>query len=178
MSRRYPLAPLLDALGCDETTVKARLGLDHRQVARYVAQGLTERRADELASKGGAHPAAIWFDFGMAEESVPCAECSELFVPTRKGHRYCSTRCGDRAYNREWKRRRYQSDAAHREAKKASNAAYKATAGRVIRMKDRAYHAAQRDRRNAARRERYWRNAEREKAAARARYHASKETAV
>ncbi len=55
---RYPLQPLLAALGC-QTINQAR----HRhglQLWEYAERGLTEDHADRLAIRLGLHPAMVW----------------------------------------------------------------------------------------------------------------------
>lgn len=122
MSGRYPFAALLAALGCDEQTVKARLGLDYRQVARYMAQGLTEKRADELATAAGLVHLEVWPDV-VADCWVECAStgCPVLFVPRdAKGHQlYCSATCRHRE-----RARRYRATEAGKAAARRANRTY------------------------------------------------------
>ena len=103
--RRYEWQTLLDVIGCDDRTVKARLGLDHRQVARYRAGGLTERRADELATAAGWPTLLIWphmVDDALDAVWVECADraCTEMFLPSQANQKFCSRRCGRRARQR------------------------------------------------------------------------------
>lgn len=39
------------------------IGISHRSVARFVAEGIPEYRADQLAIALGVHPCAIWPDW-------------------------------------------------------------------------------------------------------------------
>jgi hypothetical protein len=108
--RRYPLQPLLDALHVDQDTVKGRLGLDHRQVTRYVNEGLTERRAEELAVQAGIPPLNVWPEMeadAFADHAKECAsaDCPVRFVPrdARGQQRYCSDTCRNREKIRRYR---------------------------------------------------------------------------
>ena len=102
---RYPWQALLDVIGCDDQSVKSRLGLDHRQVARYRREGLTERRADELATTAGWPTLLIWpemVDDALKQQWVQCADRArtELFLPYRANQIYHSKRCARRSRQR------------------------------------------------------------------------------
>ena len=126
--RRYPFANLCEALHVTPTDLKRRLGLDHRQLSRYLEQGLPEARADELAVRLGLVAANVWpemIDHAIEDASVECAErsCSETFVPSRSGQRYCSRRCGNRVRARE-RQAKLREDPAYREAERLRRRRY------------------------------------------------------
>jgi hypothetical protein len=147
---RYPLQPLLAALGCDERSVKARLGLDHRQVARYATDGLTEARAEQLAAMAGLLAIEVWpemIDDAIAELPA-CDRCGERYVPVRKAQRWCSARC--RNYNAQaaHQRRRWAADPEWAEAQRervrryrAETAAYQRAQAKVRYQRRRAREA-------------------------------------
>jgi len=144
---RYPFQSLLDALNVDQDTVKVRLRLDRRQVANYVRHGLTEKRADELAAKGGKHPFEVWpemLEDAIAAAEVECADekCDRLFVPAPR-QKFCTPACQQRDGARRWHRRKYQ-DPEWRERQRArvrdareGNQRALAIAARVRRERDR-----------------------------------------
>lgn len=191
--RTYPFQPLLDAIRCDDTTVKARLGLDFRQVARYHANGLTERRADELACKARLDPYLVWpemIDHNIEDASKECAadDCAITFVPASRLQRYCSHRCNARVSAR----RRYAESAEVRERRKAHAKRSRAQAGRSLRfmpsrqpdarrVQSRRYYEQHAEEIRAKRRERYASDAEHRAmklAEARTRYHLNKNDAA
>jgi hypothetical protein len=134
---RYPFASLLRLLHCDESTVKSRLGLDHRQVARYLREGLTERRACELAAIAGVHEYDAWHemtDHRIAASSKQCADCPAWFVPShmRPDQRFCSDRCRQRQWLRNY-RRTPEGKAKHAEYDRR----YYAECGDYVRARER-----------------------------------------
>ena len=113
--RRYPFANLCEALHVTPTDLKRRLGLDHRQLSRYLEQGLPEARADELACRLGLVTVNVWpemIEHAIEDTSVECAadDCCERFVPRDKANIWCSRRCYQRV-----KMRRYRATEAGRE---------------------------------------------------------------
>ena len=170
-ARRYSWQALLDVLALDDQTVKARLGLDHRQVARYRSEGLTERRGDELATKAGLPTLLVWPEMAvdaLVDAQKPCAECRDLFVPSRASHVYCSVICRDRCYKREYARAKYQTDPEWRDKQRVrvkqarqGNRRAESIAARERRRRrgqaavdyDRAYYQANRERILAKKRE-------------------------
>lgn len=134
LSASYPLSALCDALHCDVNSLKTRCGIDHRQAARYSAEGLTEARADQLAVRAGLNPLEVWPSFGQ----VPCHECGGMFAPRRKGHRFCTKVCSRRL----WQRQRYRTDPAFAAMKIASARGYYRDNGDYVRAREnRRYHA-------------------------------------
>lgn len=145
MSRRYPLQPLLDAAGLSLSALRDRFPMSGPTYRNARQVGLTEQQADRYACGLGLVAVTVWpemIDHAIEDASVECesCSCSVQFIPTRKGHRFCSTRCSYREKNR----RLYERDEAHRERKKAESAAYRASAGRAIRIQQAAYRAANR----------------------------------
>lgn len=58
---RYPLDPLLDALGLRSLNqAAARIGVSGATLYEYRDRGLTAHVADRLAVKAGLHPAMVW----------------------------------------------------------------------------------------------------------------------
>jgi len=93
--RRYPLQALVDASGLGEDALRRRVGLSGTMLQRAREMGLTDKAADRYAVRVGLHPFEVWpemVDHGIEDAAVECAErsCSERFIPTRKGHRFCS----------------------------------------------------------------------------------------
>lgn len=66
----WPLEPLLDIIGGSRDQACKKLGLSGDSRKRCERDGLTERRADELAIRAGFHPWEVWPAMGtlaMAE---------------------------------------------------------------------------------------------------------------
>jgi hypothetical protein len=111
---RYPLAALLEATCLTESEFSIRMrnkgiSFDGTTLKRARENGLVESAADKYATAIGVVPWVIWpewLDNIIADESIPCEECGESFVPVRSGVRFCSRACSQRAY----KRRRYHED--------------------------------------------------------------------
>jgi hypothetical protein len=58
---RYPLQPLLDAIGADSLRDAAdRLGTSVTSLRHYRDDGLTLQVADRLTIAAGLHPAMVW----------------------------------------------------------------------------------------------------------------------
>lgn len=165
--KRYPVAPLAEAMGVSFNQAMMRLGVSGSTMQDYRARGVTEQVAERLATRAGLPAAYVWpelVDDRIADESVPCEECGGLFVPSRRGHRFCTPKCGQRKASREWARRKYQTDPVFREAAKARAAKYRAAYGRADRLRSKRWRDANLER-----------SREREREAARRRYHAKKE---
>lgn len=61
---RYPLEPLLDALGQPPLkTASRRLHTHPRQMYRWREYGIDEYQADRLAVTAGLHPGLVWRDW-------------------------------------------------------------------------------------------------------------------
>lgn len=127
--RRYPFADLARAMGVTEAAACRHLNLAGSTAKEYRHRGVTARVADRLAAKAGLPVAAVWpswVDDLIADQSRPCVECGQPFVPSRSGVRYCGPACSTRRASREWHRRRYQTDPDHRAAKIEAARAYRA----------------------------------------------------
>lgn len=118
MSRRYPLEPLFALTGWTLNQVNRLAPCNGYEYQRRRTVGVTERTADRLAVAAGFHPWSVWPE--LAEEaSLECPECGGRFVPTRKGHRFCTPQCRLRL----WKRNRYATDPAYAEKVRAQRRA-------------------------------------------------------
>jgi hypothetical protein len=180
--KRYPLEPLFAAMGMSPNQACMSLGVAGSTQQKYRAEGVIERTAEMLATRAGFHVFEIWPE--MVEDrlddcSLPCEDCGTPFLPTRKGHRFCSTRCQHRAVQRINQRRRYWTDPDYRERKLAKIRAERATPAppavvRARRAKAAAARARKREDYNAAAREWYWANRDEYNARRRERYAAKK----
>lgn len=144
---RYPLQPLLDMAGMTLNELRQVCPMNGPVYHNARTLGLTEAQADRWACKVGLVPWLIWPDW-LDDALVECAEpsCDVRFVPSRKTNIYCSRACMCRTKNREAQRRRYQTDPAFREAKKAANRGYYVEAARSIQMKSSRWREANPDR--------------------------------
>lgn len=152
MSRYYPLDALVAASGLSEAALARSVGLSGTTLKNARERGLREDAADRYAVRAGFAALEVWPDFGQAE----CPECSRLFVQTRKGHRYCSTRCYQNEYQRQWRARREAVDPDFLRKRREGTAQWRERSRRGKRLKDRAYYAANAERIRARARERYW----------------------
>lgn len=119
--KRYPLDALVEATGLSEAALGRRVGLSGSTLKQARLVGFTESAADRYACRAGFHPYEVWPDWLDDTESV-CEDCGTQFVPSRRGVRFCSKACNQRAY----KRRRYWEDPAVRAAANARAAAWRA----------------------------------------------------
>lgn len=111
--KKYPIAPLLAAMKCGQGVAARRTKTSGREWKRYLAEGVTERVADRLATRAGFVVYEIWpeiLDDAIASMERECAAdgCDETFLPPlRVPYKvFCSRRCK----TREWKRAEYQRD--------------------------------------------------------------------
>lgn len=166
MSHQYPFAPLVEAMGCSENQAIQRLRVSGKSGQLYRREGMSEKVADRMAIRAGLHPYEVWPDMAervLADAEIACADpkCDQRFIPTRKSHRFCSTRCAHRTHSRERQRERYQTDPEFRELKKARDRVYRAENRRALRITEQVYRDANRAEKAAAQREYYRRNRER-----------------
>jgi hypothetical protein len=144
---RYPLAPLCEALHCRPDDLKARFGLDHRQISRYLERGIPEESADRLVSAAGLHLWHVWPDL-VDDPTRECAstDCTSRFVPhDRAPHAlYCSPRCRQREKARRYRARAHgaETNRRHRRAYYAENRSYELG----LKRRERAARAARRAR--------------------------------
>lgn len=136
--KRYPLAPLLDAMGMSANQACLALGLSGSTQQQYRRDGVTERVADRLAGKAGFSVYEIWPE--MADDVIDAVAAA------------------DRARENAGERRRYRTDPAKRARRLETRRAYYAQHGEyeraAQRVRDAARYAANRDEINARRRER------------------------
>lgn len=140
--KRYPLQPLLDALAMSsaQLNTQVRMNRDSYRVVRD--RGLTESMADRLCIRFGLHPLLVWPDW-LDAASVLCAdeECSERFVASRRGQRFCWTpdckRRRQARMERERRRLRYATDPEYAEKRRAERRAYYAANRRAEKVKRR-----------------------------------------
>lgn len=165
MMRRWPFADLARSMGMEPSAAARRLGLSGTTWKQVRDLGLKHQSAEQRATKAGFHPAEVWgqawLDAEWDELSIGCVArgCQERFIPTRKGHKYCSDNCR----NREGNRRFYNNNELWRARKRKQNRAYQAEASRAILARKQAY---------------YRENAEQIKAKRRAHYQANREQVI
>jgi ribosomal protein S27AE len=154
-----------------------RLGIRGSTVVEYRDRGMSDYVAERLALKAGLHPYEVWpemADARVQELERSCEECGASFVPTRAGHRYCSTRCGQRVWNRAYQRRRYWSDPEYRARRIEKRREDKRTMSPAVRRVENARSARwareNRERHNASNRAWYEANRDTINARRRARY--------
>jgi len=133
-----------------------------------------DNKAEQAAVALGFDPYVVWegwADAQFAACSVACEGCDERFIPTRKGHRFCSANCRSRTAMR----RRYHEDPQVRARKIAAARRYYEEAGDYVRAYGRRWHQQNRDK--TIERLREYREANREKLAAaqRRRYRENRE---
>lgn len=116
MPRRYPLQALVSASGLSEAALGRKIGLTGTPLIKARELGLVEARADRAAVLCGLTPWLVWPEW-LEDAEVECAErsCTNRFVPSRKGHRFCSKRCCNREVQRERFRLLYATDPAFAE---------------------------------------------------------------
>lgn len=138
---RYPLAPLIAAMGLSWNQACEKLKLAGTTRKKYRDDGMTELVADRMAGKAGLVAYEVWpemLDHAIAEVERPCSRCGTPFVPSRNDprYRYCSEPCSkagdrdrlDRKAERE--RLRYHSDPAKRARRRDTRRAYHEAYGR------------------------------------------------
>lgn len=167
--KRYPLQNLIDAVGLppgvSDSEIARRLQMDRTTLARARDRGFLGRFADLYAVRSGFVPWLVWpewLDDEIEAASIVCANdrCGESFVPSRKGHRFCSVRCGRRVWDRAVYRRKYEADPGFAAAERERARAYREAAGRAIRLREKAYREATREERRAYMRAYYQANRE------------------
>lgn len=145
--RRYPVQPLLDATGLTlNGFIRRHMPSVNGQAYRKARnEGLSMDQAERWALTAGWHPFEVWpnmADHQLEDQQQPCEECGEPFLPTRKGHRFCSSRCRTRVH----KRRQWATSETHREKRRAYLRQYRQDAARVIARQKREWVEANRDR--------------------------------
>ena len=147
--RRYPLSALVEASGLSEAALGRAVGLSGTTLVQAREVGLVESAADRYAVRAGIPTLLVWPDFGQVE----CAaeDCTILFAPHRKGHKYCSARCRNRVSHRI----QYATNPARRAMQQAGARRYYQEAGEYVRRQSAANYAANREARMARMRVRY-----------------------
>lgn len=140
----YPLEPLLALTRSRETGLRMNymelsklLNVSRDAVQQWSVHGIPDKRLEEVAVAVGFDPYNVWpelLDDLIAEQSKPCENCQEPFVPTNRRMRFCSTNCRTNA----WHRANYARNEAVRERRKAYRADYYAQAGEYERKRERA----------------------------------------
>lgn len=135
--KRYRLSLLVKASGLSEAALAREVGLSGTSLKWAREIGLVEAAADRYAVRAGLVPWLVWPDW-LDDLELVCADlkCSRMFVPSRKGQRYCTVKCGRRAWDREDKRRRYAEDPEFAAAGREKARQYRERSLRAIRVKD------------------------------------------
>jgi lambda repressor-like predicted transcriptional regulator len=140
--RRYPLDALVRASGLTEAALARKVGLSGTTLKQARERGLKESAADRYAVRCGLHPLEVWPELAEAAEAVCAADdCDVRFVPSRKGHRYCSSLCANRRRSREWKRKRYAEDPEYAQARRDEAARYRAEARAYVNAQARRWRS-------------------------------------
>lgn len=142
--RRYPIAPLIAATGWSMARIRDIAPCNGDEYRDRIERGVTERIADRLATAAGLHPLLLWPNW-LDNATVPCAECGEPFFPCRRGHRYCSRRCGNRVLQRNRWRALYASDPGFREAERARRRAAYQECSTYEKARQRRYRESRRE---------------------------------
>lgn len=136
--RRYPIAPLVAALGLDAgASVSRALNISGSRLTTYAVCGIDERAAERLAVRAGLVPYEVWpemLDQAIAELELVCAAqgCDETFIQLHGGprRRFCTRRCKSREHMRSKgpqhsrnAKRRYRAEIAELERKRAERRA-------------------------------------------------------
>lgn len=108
--KRYPLGPLQaltrnnDGMHMSTAEIGACVGVSGDAVRKWTINGLTERRADEVAVALGFDPYNVWPE--MLDDAIAgvgagmCGECGELFYKAQTKQEFCQRTCKERHYDR------------------------------------------------------------------------------
>lgn len=116
--RRYPFAPLAEAMSCSEHAACVRLGLSGSTQQEYRRRGVSLDVAERLALRAGLHPFEVW-------PSMP---------EDRRRDQWAA-----------YARRRWETDPAHRARRQAYMRQYRTDAARVLAAQKQAWVEANRD---------------------------------
>jgi len=100
---RYPLAPLIAAMGLSWNQACEKLKLTGTTRKKYRDDGMTEVVADRMAGKAGLVAYEVWpemLDHAIAEVERPCEQCGTSYLPHRDDQRFCTPFCRNRGRNR------------------------------------------------------------------------------
>lgn len=162
--RRYPLEPLLTAMGCTLSAAQPKLGIGGPEYRKYSEEGMSREVAERKANRAGLPVYFVWpemveHDLAHAD-AVRRARLNEIASRYRDNHpeRRESERERSRAYYAECadyvrarERRRYRENA---ERIKAQKKAYREANAERISAQKKAYYLANAERIKAAERER------------------------
>jgi len=124
--RRYHPDALASTLGVSLNAACVAAGVSGTTQQDARCHGFTRELADRVAVTLGYHPYEVWPDMAdhdLEDATVACLECGNRFVPTRKGHVYCTYACGRRRRERDRRRERWATDPEWRAKCLAANAA-------------------------------------------------------
>lgn len=139
--RRYPLAPLLEAMRCTLSQASKRLGIGGPEYRRYADEGLSRETAERKALRAGLHPYEVWPD--MADHDLEDAEQAER-------ERHERTKAIQR---KSWRKRWDAMTEEEREAKREYLREYRSKARAAIRANRRRYYERNRQAELARQRE-------------------------
>lgn len=123
--RKYPIEPLLVAMGMTLAQASPILDIGGPEYRRYRDQGMTRETAERKANKAGRHVYEVWAE--MVEHDVEDTEAADEARRERRRVR---------------DRKRYAKDPAFRERKRASARKHYAESKRAITLKKRLYRQA------------------------------------
>jgi hypothetical protein len=155
-----------------DVEIAARVGVDAAMVGRWrEGARVKASEAERYARAAGRVDYEVWpelLEAVVAQVEATCPTCVEVFLPTRKGHVFCSSRCYRRspqamAKDRERDHRR-RADPVAAERERVKQAEYRAAARRALNLKQSARWHADVEASRARRRARYAANAEAERA--------------
>lgn len=145
--KRYPIRPLLDVLNVSLSQIHRASGFNGEQYRTVRDKGLTEGQADRICVAFGLHPMFVWRDW-LDDLELVCADdsCGRRFVPARGNQKYCCPEHGHRVAQRNYERRRYQTDPVYREKTLARMRVYDAGSRRAKKVKRSVYYRENRER--------------------------------
>lgn len=153
-----------------EATLTRHVRMSGATLKKARSEGLTEAQAERYATRLALFPVEVWTDWLQ----VACVECGDAFVPSRKGHRFCSQRCSKRRWDRDAKRRRYREDPEFAAAERARAKTYRRIASRAVKAKSAVYRRENAEAKRAYMKAYYEANRDELCAKERERYHAKK----
>jgi hypothetical protein len=179
--RRYPIEPLMALTGKTQFALLEGRRVNSETWSNIRDRGFTPQMADKVACANGFHPSLVWPSWEQDEFdelSVACKGCETLFIPKRKGQKFCTHPCGHRYRERVRRRKRYATDPEYAQKRRDDARAYYEEAKRAKQLYRRVYYLANKEK-EAARQKAYdARNRERVNAARRARYRRQKDAAA
>lgn len=135
---RYPIEPLLEAMGVSWSQAAQQLGIGGPEYRRYRDEGMTRDTAERKALKAGFHPYEVWPDMADHDAeavTVECAadDCPVRFIPPPTGPGQKRRLYHDRNCQTRWNAKvRYQTVPEVRERRKEAARRYKAEARAIV----------------------------------------------